>query len=294
LEEKTPNADEALNYFRDVAKKYAAFVPGANQYIDPMFDTIDDLKQSHGDETEKILKGTYDEIKETISKGSLDVKTGQKLIEILKRRAEEVEELAKKVGQDAIQPILDKSPELKKAIGGNYDELKRLVEAHGDEAKAKYEDLVKQLKEIYNKGLSPDSIKQVQDLVQQKTKEIKELGQKAGQDAWDKASKQAKPYLDKMPEIKKALDENAQVLIASGGKNIQEVYDKIKEAADKGVNKNSLNDLQNLIKQKVDQARQSGNINWDDAWKSLEQYIQKIPGGSEVRFPFYVETYRRL
>jgi len=294
LEEKTPNADEALTYFRDVAKKYAAFVPGANQVIDPMFDTIDELKQSHGDETEKILKGTYEEIKETVTKGSLDVKTGQKLIEILKRRGEEVEELAKKVGRDSIQPILDKSPELKKAVGGNYDELKRLVEAHGDEAKAKYDDLVKQLKEIYDKGLSPDSIKQFQDLVQKKTQEIKELGQKAGQDAWDKASKQAKPYLDKMPEIKKQLDENAQVLIASGGKNIQDVYDKIKEAADKGINKNKINELQNVIKQKIDEARQSGNVNWDDAWKSLEQYIQKLPGGSEVWFPLYFEAYRRL
>ena len=223
-----------------------------------------------------------DEVKEAVVKGGFDVKTGEKVVEILKRRAAEVEELGQKVGTDFIKPVLDKHPQLKESVGGSYDELKKLVEQHGPEAKATYDDTVKQVKQIFKAGVTAASIKQVSDLVQQKTKEVKELGQKAGQDAWNKASKQAKPYLDKMPDVKKALDENMQALIGSGGKDIQEIYDKVKEVAEKGGNKKSVEDLQNLIKEKAKKASESTGKNWDDAWQTLEQYIKKIPGGKEV------------
>jgi len=281
LAEKTPSADEALDYFRGVAKSYGSLIPGASSYIDPMFDTLDELKKTHGEETEKIIKGTYDEVKETVMKGGFDLKTGEKVLEILKRRGAEVEDLGQRVGTDFVKPVLDKNPQLRDAIGGSYDELRQLVKKHGPEAKAKYDDLVKQLKEIFNKGISADSIKQAQNLVQQKVKEIQELGEKAGKDAWDKASKQAKPYLDKMPDVKKALDENSQALLGSGSKSIQEIYDKIKEAADKGINKNNVQELQNMIKDKAKQAKEGG-VDWDQAWQSVEQYIKKIPGGNEV------------
>jgi len=282
IAEKTPSADEAMNYFRGVAKSYGTIVPGASAYIDPMFDSLDELKKTHAEETEKIIKGTYDEVKETVVKGGFDLKTGEKVIEILKRRAAEVEDLGRRVGTDFIKPVIDKNPQLRDALGGSYDDLKQLVAKHGPEAKAKYDDLVKQLKEIFDKGVSASSIKQVQDLIQQKTKEIRELGEKASKDAWDKASKQAKPYLDKMPDVKKSLDENMKALIGSGGKSIQEIYDKIKEVADKGPNKQNMAELQSMIKDKAKQASESSGVNWDDAWGKLEEYIKKIPGGQEV------------
>jgi hypothetical protein len=282
LAEKTPSADEALSYFRGVAKSYGSLIPGAGAYIDPMFDTLDELKKTHGEETEKIIKGTYDEVKDTVSKGGFDLKTGEKVVEILKRRAAEVEDLAQKVGTDFIKPVLDKNPQLKEAVGGSYDQLKKLVDQHGPEAKATYDDTVKQVKKIFGAGVTAASIKQASDLIQQKTKEVKELGQKAGQDAWNKASKQAKPYLDKLPDVKKSLDENMQALIGSGGKDIQEIYEKVKEVAEKGGNKKSIEDLQNIIKEKAKKASESSGMNWDDAWQTLEQYIKKIPGGKEV------------
>jgi hypothetical protein len=282
LAEKTPSADEALSYFRGVAKSYGSLIPGAGAYIDPMFDTLDELKKTHGEETEKIVKGTYEEVKDTVSKGGFDLKTGEKVVEILKRRAAEVEDLAQKVGTDFIKPVLDKNPQLKESIGGSYDQLKKLVDQHGPEAKATYDDTVKQVKKIFGAGVTAASIKQVSDLIQQKTKEVKELGQKAGQDAWNKASKQAKPYLDKLPDVKKSLDENMQALIGSGGKDIQEIYEKVKEVAEKGGNKKSIEDLQNIIKEKAKKASESSGMNWDDAWQTLEQYIKKIPGGKEV------------
>ena len=292
IAEKTPSPDEAMNYFRGVAKSYGSLIPGASAYIDPMFDSLDELKKTHGEETEKIIKGTYDEVKETVVKGGFDLKTGEKVVEILKRRAAEVEDLGNRVGADFIKPVIDKNPQLRDAVGGSYNDLKKLVATHGPEAKAKYDDLVKQLKEIFDKRISASSIKQVQDLIQQKTKEIRELGEKAGKDAWDKASKQAKPYLDKMPDVKKSLDENMKSLIGSGGKNIQEIYDKIREVADKGPNKQNMAELQSMIKDKAKQASESSGVNWDDAWGKLEQYIKTIPGGKEVMYFVTVLTVR--
>jgi len=288
IAEKTPSADEAMSYFRSVAKSYGSLIPGASAYIDPMFDTLDEMKRTHGEETEKIIKGTYDEIKETVSKGGFDLKTGEKVVEILKRRAAEVEELGKKFGTDFIKPVIDKNPQLKEAVGGSYDNLKSMVDRYGPEAKEKYDDAVKQIKQIAAAGLTAASIKQVKDLVEQKSKEIKELGEKAGKDAWNKASQQAKPYLDKMPDIKKTLDENMQALMGSGGKSIQEIYDKVKEVAEKGPNKKNIEELQNMIKEKAKQASQQSGMNWDDAWKTLESYIKKLPGGDKVHIPPFV------
>jgi hypothetical protein len=274
-----------MSYFRSIAKSYGGLIPGASAYIDPMFDSLDELKRTHGEETEKIIKGTYDEIKETVSKGGFDLKTGEKVVEILKRRAVEVEELGRKVGTDFLKPVIDKNPQLKEAVGGSYDQLKGMVEEYGPEAKDKYDDTVKQIKKIAAAGLTAASIKQVKDLVDQKTKEIKELGEKAGRDAWDKASKQAKPFLEKLPDVKKSLDENMKVLVGSGGKSIQEIYDKVKEVAEKGGDKKSVEELQNMIKEKAKQVSQGSGMNWDDAWKSLEGYIKKLPGGDKVCIP---------
>jgi hypothetical protein len=89
-------------------------IPGAKAYIGPFFDNVDELKKTHGEETKKIIKGTYDEIKETVNKGGLDVKTSETVLEILKRLGAEVEELGNNVGANFIKPVLDKTPNSKR------------------------------------------------------------------------------------------------------------------------------------------------------------------------------------
>jgi hypothetical protein len=37
-----------------------------------------------------------------------------------------------------------------------------------------------------------------------------------------------------------------------------------------------------MIKEKAKQASQQSGMNWDDAWKTLESYIKKLPGGDKV------------
>jgi len=47
--------------------------------------------------------------------------------------------------------------------------------------RGKSDDIVKQLKEIFNKDISTESIKQTQNLVQQTVKELRERDKKAGE-----------------------------------------------------------------------------------------------------------------
>jgi phage-related minor tail protein len=119
-------------------------------------------------------------------------------------------------------------------------------------------------------------------------KEVKKLSEKAGKDTWDKAAKQAKAYLDKMPEVKKTLDDNMKALLGSGSQNIQDVYDKVKEVADEGPNKQNSKKLQDLITKKAKEASEKGGVKWDDAWQTLQDYVKKIPGVKEVFTPLLV------
>ena len=277
-----PSVDEAMNYFRSVAKSYRSLIPEATTTIDSMLDTLDELKKTNSQEVEKIIKETYDELKETVMKGAFDLKTGEQVAEILKRRAPEVQDLANRVGTDLIKPVIDKNPELRDAIGDSYEDLKRLVGLYGAEAEAKYDDLVKKLKEIFDRGLPKSSIKQARDLVQQTTREIRETGEKKAKDGWDKTSKQAKQYLDKMPDVKKTLEENKESLIASGEKNIQEIYDQIELVVNNGLKKQNIADLEAMIEEKAKNGFQSGRVSWDESWRKLEEYMKKLSPSNEV------------
>ena len=89
---------------------------------------------------------------------------------------------------------------------------------------------------------------------------------------------QAKPYLDKNPQIKKLVEENKDAL-KSG--NVQELYEKVKTAVEKG----DTGDLEKYVKdtasQAKDKAQQSG-FDVDSMQKYAEQYMNKIPGGDQI------------
>ena len=60
--------------------------------------------------------------------------------------------MAKNIDADFVKPVLD-NPYLKDAMGGSYDEFKNSAAKHGPDAEAKYDDLIKRLKDIFNKGI---------------------------------------------------------------------------------------------------------------------------------------------
>lgn len=138
----TGSASDALAYLRSVAKSYSSFVPGASSYVDSTFDSLDELQETHGEEMNKILKGATDELTKVVQDGGADAATAAKVYEVLRRRVAELQELGVKVGGD----ILDMYPQAKEALGGGYEQLKKLSESGGPEAKKIFDDTTSQVR----------------------------------------------------------------------------------------------------------------------------------------------------
>ena len=131
---KSPN--EIIQFFRNIAKSHAGSVPGASKYVDSAFDTLDELHETHGEEVDRILRWGHDEIRKILNdeKSGVDVQTGVKVMDILRRSSSQLEEVSKRAGQDALQKLGEKHPEVREKLGGGYEQLKKAAEKNGPEA----------------------------------------------------------------------------------------------------------------------------------------------------------------
>lgn len=256
MKEKAPEPNEALKWFRQTATSYAAFIPGGKHYVDAAFNDLDKIEQKHRGELDKIVKNAYSDMQEA-TKSGLTMETAAKTWEILQKYMAQIGELA----GEASGEILDNHPELKEKVGGNIDELKRLAKQYGPEAQKELDRTYDQIKDIVAGGVGVDAIAKVKKIVEEKMEKIQSLGD----EAWKKGMEEAKPYLEKSPEIKKLVEENADKLKKG---NFKELYEKIK-AGDMG-------DLESYVKQAGEKAANSG------VGKNVQEYIKMIPGGSEI------------
>ncbi|KAF1846546.1 uncharacterized protein K460DRAFT_367297 [Cucurbitaria berberidis CBS 394.84] len=260
IKEQTPEPNEALAWLRNAAQSYAAFIPGAKSYVDSAFDDLDAIREKHGDEVDKIVREAYDEMRKVLSKGDVSLVTAHQTWDVLTKHLSRVAELA----GDASQQILDNHPALKDKVGGNIDLLKEYGDKYGPEAKEEVDRTWKQISDIVKTGVSAANIEKIKSVVQEKVDKLKKLGD----EAWDKGMEQAKPYLDKNPEVKKLVEQNADAL--KGG-NVQELYERVKSAVEKG----DAGDLEKYVKSAANKAKESGLGDY-------EQYLKKIPGGDQI------------
>lgn len=147
LKDASPN--EALQYLRGVARSYVAMIPGAGAYIDATFDEFDKIAETHGAEAEKIARGAYDEIQAVYGdakKRGVDADKALAVADILRRRLAELYELGKKASGDVISDVLEKHPEVKEKLGGGYEQLSKLAESKGPEAKKMLADTQSQVR----------------------------------------------------------------------------------------------------------------------------------------------------
>ena len=56
IQATTPDADEAINYVKEFAYSYVAWIPGGRKYIDTAFKDLDTLRQNHKDDVDKIIR----------------------------------------------------------------------------------------------------------------------------------------------------------------------------------------------------------------------------------------------
>ncbi|KAF8608722.1 hypothetical protein BDV93DRAFT_465679 [Ceratobasidium sp. AG-I] len=294
-----PEPNEAISYLRSVAKSYAVFVPGAAGAIDSTFDSIEELHNSHKDEVDAIISGAYKDIKKIANeRKSLDMDSVLAILGVLQRRAGELGTVAGQLSSDAVAPFLEKNPKLRDAIGGSWDEFKSLADRHGPEVKKLYEDTTAKVTDtIKSQGVTVASIASIVQIVREKSEQAKKLAEKGAKDAWDRASKQAAPALEKMPDVKKVLDENASVLMsvgggglaAMGGSNVKEIWDRIKQVADKkgDLDEKTIDELKKFVLDKVEDVKKGGKGGAQDlinkfSGGGFEGIVKLIPGGQKA------------
>jgi len=261
LKQAAPEApDDTLQWLREMALSYGALFPGAKMYINSAFDDLDAVRQKHGTEVDKIVKQAYGELKKTSQK-DMSMDTASEAWNIIEKYLSQIADLA----GDAAEDILNNHPELKEKVGVNIDQLKDMGAKYGPEAQKQVDQTWSQIKDIVAAGWSADTVNKVRKLVEEKTEQVKKLGD----EAWQKGMEQARPYLEKNPKVKELVEQNADAL-KSG--NVTELYNKIKSAIESG----STEDIEKYIKSAADKAKQSGGFG------GLEKYLSNIPGGDQV------------
>lgn len=152
ISEKAPKSpNEVISFLRSVSKSYLGVVPGASTYIDTTFDTLGELQEIHGEETNKILTETYNELQAILkdAKSGADLETAKKVWEVLGTRVMQLQELSKKAGSDAFVKLEQKHPQIAQLLGSSYSSLKQLADRGGPEAKKLYDDISKQVRTLH-------------------------------------------------------------------------------------------------------------------------------------------------
>ncbi|KAJ4255626.1 hypothetical protein NW762_009624 [Fusarium torreyae] len=265
LQEKTPDADQAVNYIKEFAYSYVGWIPGGRAYVDAAFQDWEKVRENNKDEADQLVKDAYKQFQD-LTKSGLSLETATKAYDVLADLAKKVANLA----GDAISDIIDNHPQVKEKLGGNVDQLKELGDQYGPEAKKQVDETWKQVKDIFAGGFSASSIAKARKLIEEKVEQIKKLGD----EAWKKGLEEAKPYLDKNPKVKELIEKNSDALKQG---NASEVFKRAKSAVDSG----DLGDLEKYVKDATEKVKSKGS-ELSGGWVDLDKYIKQVPNGGEV------------
>lgn len=269
LQEKTPSADQAVDYIKQFAYSYVGWIPGGRAYVDAAFEDWEKVRENNKEEADKLVNDAYKQFQD-LSKSGLSLETAYKAYDVLADLSKKIANLA----GDAISDIIDNHPQVKEKLGGNVDQLKQLGEQYGPEAKKQVDETWKEVKNIFAGGFSAASLDKARKLIEEKTQQVKKLGD----EAWNKGLEEAKPYLDKNPKIKEIVENNADALKQG---NIKELFEKAKSAAESG----DVGDLDQYAKNAAEKVKSKGSqiSELTGGWVDVEKYMKMIPEGGEVR-----------
>ncbi|KAK7961122.1 hypothetical protein PG996_011764 [Apiospora saccharicola] len=266
LQEKTPDADQAYNYVKEFCYSYVGWFPGGKQYVDMAFKDLETVREKNKDEADKLVNDAYKQF-QGLAKSGLSLETARKAYDMLADLSQKLASLA----SNSIGDLMDNHPEVKKQLGGNVDQLKQLGEQYGPEAKKQVDETWQQLSDIFKSGFSVASIDKARKLIQEKTEQVKKLGD----EGWKKGLEQAKPYLDKYPQAKKLLEENEDALKQG---NTTELFKSLSSSLEK----KDLSGFEDYVKKSVDQAKSKGQQAGQSYGLDLDSYFQMIPNGGEI------------
>lgn len=263
LQQSTPDADQAVDYIKQLCYSYVGWIPGGRSYVDTAFKDYYTVREKHQDEINEIVNDAYKQFQD-VTKSDLSLASATKVYEILADVSQKIAGLA----GDAIGDILDNHPKLKEQVGGSVDQLKQMGENYGPDAKKKVDETWKQAKEIAAGGFSAANIDKLRKLIEEKVEDLK----KFGDEAWKKALEQGKPYLDKNPKVKKLIEENADALKQG---NVKGLFEQAKGAVDS----DKFEDFEKYVKESVDKAKSKGS---SFAGGKFDQLFEMIPQGKEI------------
>merc|ERR1712098_664508 len=185
-----------------------------------MGDELDQISKEHKDEVNKIVQGSYDELKQITKEKGASMEGLMKAWQVLQSAAKQIGSLAGDVGKD----VLNRHPEVQDKFGGKFNELKRMGDQYGPEAKKKVDETWNQVQDALKGGIGVGSLDQVRKIIEEKIQDVRQIGDQA----WDKGMEQAKPYLDKSPQVKEFVEKNKDKLKNS---NLNELWDQVQQAA---------------------------------------------------------------
>ncbi|POS74087.1 hypothetical protein DHEL01_v207517 [Diaporthe helianthi] len=264
LQQNTPDADQTVNYIKDFCYSYVTWIPGGRHYVDTAFDDLEKVRRNNKEDADRILNDVYKHFQE-ISKAGLSMESLRRVYDALADLAGKLADLS----TDALGDIVDNHPQLKDKFGGSIDQLRQMGDQYGPEVKKQVNETWKQVRDIAAGGLTASNLDKARKLVEEKVKEVKALGD----EAWKKGLEQAKPYLDKNPQVKELVEKNADALKQG---NTKELFERAKTAVESG----KTGDLEGYVKQAVEKAKSKGSQLAGST--GLEKYIGQIPNGSEI------------
>lgn len=252
--------DDTVQWLRDTANQYARFVPGAKGAVDMAFNEIDELKEKHGDELNELINNAHKELKDVASNGALDMATAFSVWTVVSKYLSKMEGMAKELGGD----LLSKHPEIKEQYGDKLSTLKKMAASQGGEAKKLVDDAYKQVEDMVKSGKF--DTKKLGQLVDDATKKAQSLGD----DAWKSALDKAKPFIDKQPELKKLVEDNADKLKSGDFKGLVAQLTAAVKKGDAG-------DLQAYVEKQIKQFQGMSDDAWKGAMARASIYLDKYP-----------------
>ncbi|KAL2148063.1 hypothetical protein VTI28DRAFT_119 [Corynascus sepedonium] len=243
LKSKTPSTDEAVEKLKNFCYSYVAWVPGGRQYVDAAFDDLAAIRESHGDEVDKIVSETYGEFQD-IARMGLSLEAASKAYDALLNLAKKVASLS----GSAADQILERHPQLNDKVGGSIKQLKEMGAQYGPEARKLVDETWSQINDVLSSGFSAESADKVRKIVQERTEQVR----KAGDEFWEKGLEQAKPYLDKSPRLKELVTNNSDLLKKG---NVTELFKQLKSLGEGG----DAGKVEEYVKQAVDKAKEKGS-----------------------------------
>ncbi|KAK0631163.1 hypothetical protein B0T17DRAFT_530298 [Bombardia bombarda] len=242
LKEKAPSADEAVDRIKQICYSYAGWIPGGREYVDIAFKDLESIRENNQDEFNQLIDETYKRFQD-IAKAGLSM-------EALSKSYDALADLSKKVASlagSSVDQILENHPELKEKVGGPIDQLKQMGDQYGPEAKKMADETWDQVKDIMASGFSADTANKVRKLVEEKTQQLKKLGD----EAYKKGLEQAQPLLEKNPKVKELIEKN-QDFLKKG--NATALFKQVKSAVESG----DTSKLEEYVKKSVDKAKSVG------------------------------------